>query len=550
MTAIFMAMFLTGAGGLAEAQDKPPLYPVPTVIPPPPPLVVPPPAGVRPDPAPPQRARANLNAYFSVDDYPAAALRARHQGATGFALTIGADGRVTNCQVTMSSGSAPIDETTCRVLRARARYNPARTADGTPTTGRDSGRVTWRLPDERIDRAGLAMAYVPANLLTLDARRMTAADVPPGAPPPTDEGISGLRVAVGRDGQVIGCDIDSSSGSPALDAAACRLFSARARFEPGRTPAGAAVCDISWTEVRWTEAAAMRPPAPPGRPAAAAQPPRPLREQLNASLCPGWSMAGSEPPPLAAPPGVAPRLGPPPQRMRANLNSYFSTDDYPAVSLLYHHEGTTVFELTVGVDGRVTDCRIRRSSGAVPLDQATCRILRSRGRYLPARAANGTPVEGSDSGRVTWRLPEDWGRAGLPMTAQGAHLLNRDAVQMTAAELPAGAPPPPTGARAELRVAVGLQGQVIGCDISRSSGSPAFDAAACRHYAARARFEPARDPAGALMCDVVWLSSAWPTATPNSQPAQGTSPAVPPLPLRQQIRASLCPGWPANGALR
>jgi TonB family protein len=241
---------------------------------------------------------------------------------------------------------------------------------------------------------------------------------------------------------------------------------------------------------------------------------------------------------------------PPPQRQRANLNTYFSTDDYPAVSLVYHHEGTTAFALTVGVDGRVTDCRIIRSSGAVPLDEATCRILRSRARYNPARAADGTPVEGSDSGRVTWRLPEDWGRAGLPMAWHGAHLLNRNAAQMTTADLPETTPRPPTGAAAGLRVAVGQDGRVIGCDISRSSGSPAFDAAACRHYADRARFEPARDPAGALMCDVVWLSIAWPAPTPNSRPAHGADPADPPLPLRQQIRAYQCPGWPANGALR
>ena len=94
----------------------------------------------------PSRGRANLAAYFSADDYPAAALRDNLQGTTGFRLTIGPNGRVTACAVTSSSGSAALDQATCRILRSRARYTPARDSGGNPTDGTDSGRVTWRLP--------------------------------------------------------------------------------------------------------------------------------------------------------------------------------------------------------------------------------------------------------------------------------------------------------------------------------------------------------------------------------------------------------------------
>lgn len=96
--------------------------------------------------APPRRARANLSAYFSADDYPAAALRDNVQGTTGFRLTIGPSGRVTDCAVTSSSGSSVLDQATCRILRSRARYTPARGTDSNPASGTDSGRVTWRLP--------------------------------------------------------------------------------------------------------------------------------------------------------------------------------------------------------------------------------------------------------------------------------------------------------------------------------------------------------------------------------------------------------------------
>jgi TonB family protein len=94
----------------------------------------------------PARGRANLSAYFSADDYPAAALRENLQGTTGFRLTIAPNGRVTNCAVTSSSGSAALDQATCRILRSRARYTPARDSSGNATGGTDSGRVTWRLP--------------------------------------------------------------------------------------------------------------------------------------------------------------------------------------------------------------------------------------------------------------------------------------------------------------------------------------------------------------------------------------------------------------------
>jgi protein TonB len=123
----------------------PPMLPAPPVMRPLPPAP-PPPAPPPPRVVPPQRARANLNSYFSTDDYPAAALRGNEQGTTGFSLTIGPNGRVEACSVTSSSGSSSLDQATCRILRSRARYTPARDESGNPTTGRDSGRVTWRLP--------------------------------------------------------------------------------------------------------------------------------------------------------------------------------------------------------------------------------------------------------------------------------------------------------------------------------------------------------------------------------------------------------------------
>ena len=79
-------------------------------------------------------------------DYPAAALRNREQGRVAFALAIGADGRVHGCRITASSGSGALDSTTCRILRSRARYSPARDARGVPVPDADVGAIVWTLP--------------------------------------------------------------------------------------------------------------------------------------------------------------------------------------------------------------------------------------------------------------------------------------------------------------------------------------------------------------------------------------------------------------------
>jgi periplasmic protein TonB len=166
MSALAIAMILTGVGGLAQAQaEKPaPMYPpVPMVVLPPAPTPLRPPGTVgaypypvimappRPPPplrTPPRRARSNLQTYFSPDDYPAPALRAEAQGVTSVRLIIGPDGRVSDCVVTASSGTAALDAATCRILHTRARYFPARDATGTATSGGDEGRIRWTLPAE------------------------------------------------------------------------------------------------------------------------------------------------------------------------------------------------------------------------------------------------------------------------------------------------------------------------------------------------------------------------------------------------------------------
>jgi protein TonB len=124
---------------------------VTTYVAPPPQITVAPPAPPPPPPVrriEPARARANLASYVSNDDYPDAAIRNEEQGTTGFRLDVGPDGRVSNCTVTASSGSSSLDNTTCRLMRSRARFTPATDSSGSKTSDSVSGRIRWVLPSD------------------------------------------------------------------------------------------------------------------------------------------------------------------------------------------------------------------------------------------------------------------------------------------------------------------------------------------------------------------------------------------------------------------
>lgn len=139
---------------ISIAVAPPPIQTQQTIPPPrPPAVIVPPPAPVAapapPPPPPPQRAnpvpRGNPGRWVSNDDYPSRAIREEAQGTVRFTLTVGPDGRASDCQVTSSSGNSSLDETACRLLRQRSRFDPKLDSAGNPTTGTWSSSFRWVL---------------------------------------------------------------------------------------------------------------------------------------------------------------------------------------------------------------------------------------------------------------------------------------------------------------------------------------------------------------------------------------------------------------------
>jgi periplasmic protein TonB len=123
----------------------PPVYIPPVVAAPPPPPPPPPPRKTQSA----QSAKGDLRTLFSPEDYPASAQAAGAEGTAVAELTIGADGRVTGCNLVRSTGNSSLDSATCSILRRRAKFTPARDSNGNPTTDTlTTPPIVWRLAEQ------------------------------------------------------------------------------------------------------------------------------------------------------------------------------------------------------------------------------------------------------------------------------------------------------------------------------------------------------------------------------------------------------------------
>jgi len=132
----------TQAPVMETVREAPP--PPPIVLAPPPPSAPPPPR-FQPKGAVP---KGNPGNWATTNDYPSRALREEREGTSGFRVTVGPDGKVTDCSITSSSGHADLDAATCDNVRRRARFTPAMDGEGNPTTGSYSNRVRWVIPKD------------------------------------------------------------------------------------------------------------------------------------------------------------------------------------------------------------------------------------------------------------------------------------------------------------------------------------------------------------------------------------------------------------------
>jgi TonB family protein len=188
--------------------------------------------------------------------------------------------------------------------------------------------------------------------------------------------------------------------------------------------------------------------------------------------------------------------------------TWISSNDYPSILLRKEAMASVSFIVDVGPDGRVSDCRIRLSSGYQLFDEATCRAVKRRARFTPATDVDAKPIPGTFSNVVQWLLPErslpplDPARVYPPLPKTAA----KDWV--TVADLAAGPQGPIafTPAQTYYTVQVSQTGNVTACttekpfqykkssqiEQQRNQLIIAWDSYGCSLIKQRATFEPAK----------------------------------------------------------
>ena len=96
----------------------------------------------------PLAAHARSRMVFSIDDYPARALQSGEQGRVVAEWDVADDGVVESCHAIESSGSATLDDATCRIITRRMHYDPARNAAGDPVRSTDHMPVVWAMAQD------------------------------------------------------------------------------------------------------------------------------------------------------------------------------------------------------------------------------------------------------------------------------------------------------------------------------------------------------------------------------------------------------------------
>jgi TonB family protein len=107
--------------------------------------------------------------------------------------------------------------------------------------------------------------------------------------------------------------------------------------------------------------------------------------------------------PAPVAPAPAPVVKAAPVRVAAVVNSAnCETPDYPSASRRLEEEGTVSLRFLVGVDGKVIQAEVEKSSGYKRLDEAA-RAGLSRCSFKPA-TVDGKPEQGWANMKYTWRL--------------------------------------------------------------------------------------------------------------------------------------------------
>ncbi|MDY7097909.1 MAG: energy transducer TonB [Pseudomonadota bacterium] len=154
------------------------------------------------------------------------------------------------------------------------------------------------------------------------------------------------------------------------------------------------------------EVTAPPPPVAPPPPISIAPAPPPIQTQPTIPPPAPPALVIPPPAPVAPPP---PPPAPPSQARGATPKgigrwSRRIQENYPSRALREEIEGNVGVSVTVGANGRVSGCRVVRSSGSSILDEAACKGMQRYARFNEALDAAGNPTTDTYSTTITYRL--------------------------------------------------------------------------------------------------------------------------------------------------
>lgn len=84
--------------------------------------------------------------------------------------------------------------------------------------------------------------------------------------------------------------------------------------------------------------------------------------------------------------------------------SWIPQDGYPPAARASGEQGRVSFTLSIDDTGRVTDCKVIKSSESPLLDETTCNFMTANGRFEVARNKKNKPTASKWSSSMMWKL--------------------------------------------------------------------------------------------------------------------------------------------------
>ena len=84
--------------------------------------------------------------------------------------------------------------------------------------------------------------------------------------------------------------------------------------------------------------------------------------------------------------------------------AWIPANGYPPAAAASGEQGRVAFTLTVDETGRVSECKVTKSSESPLLDETTCNFMTANGRFEIPRDKKNRPTTGTWSSAMTWKL--------------------------------------------------------------------------------------------------------------------------------------------------